>query len=148
MVVWYNIAYIEIEYLSKKESNMSDRQPRLPKILLIDDEEVNMDLLERFLGKGYDFQRARDGAEGIARAKTEKFDLVITDYQMPEKNGFAVAHELEGVAPVIMVTSSPAEKANKAMRQENLTIPIFSRPFERLYNFQAKVAEMTGNRPR
>ncbi len=126
---------------------MSDRQPGLPNVLLIDDEPVNMDLMERFLGKGYNFVRASDGEEGVARAKNDKFDLVITDNQMPKMNGVAVVKELKGVVPVIMVTASPAE-ADREMRKENLTVPVFSRPFESLEPFQKKVAEMTKNRPR
>ena len=63
---------------------------------------------------GYDVQQAKDGVEGLQMLKDGTFDVVISDYEMPEMNGFdCVRHfrawELEhrgGRQPILCFTGS------------------------------------------
>ena len=74
---------------------------RKPKILLIDDEQdlckVTKLNLER-TGE-YEVTMAFSGLEGLARAKTGEFDLVITDFKMPGMDGLAVLTALKAMRP-------------------------------------------------
>ena len=86
------------------------------KILIIDDEKDVVDILKVILEhEGYETIAANDGKEGIARAKEEMPDLVITDVNMPKMDGFKVAAEIRKMPetfpiPLIMLTSRNSEE--------------------------------------
>ncbi len=83
---------------------------RAKRILIVDDEEQNRDLLEALLEAfGYEFETARDGIEALAKIKLD-IDLVILDVMMPGMDGFEVAQRIRKDStshdvPIIMVTS-------------------------------------------
>ncbi len=83
---------------------------RAKRILIVDDEEQNRDLLEAFLEAfGYKSEKARDGIEALAKIKLD-IDLVLLDAMMPGMDGFEVAQRIrkDSVSrdvPIIMVTS-------------------------------------------
>ena len=66
------------------------------KILIIEDEEVMTNLLERKLSQeGYTVEIARDGEEGLEKMKKEKPDLILLDIIMPRRGGFEVMEEMQ-----------------------------------------------------
>jgi len=82
------------------------------KILIIEDEEIMIDLLQRKLTtEGYEVSVARDGQEGIRAMKEVKPDLILLDIIMPKMGGFEVMEEmnknkeLEKI-PVIVISNS------------------------------------------
>ena len=85
--------------------------PAAKKILFIDDDEDLTSALARLLqGAGYQVRCAADGDEGLRLAAEERPDLVLLDYIMPIKDGFAVCQELRqlpGMAdvPIIALTA-------------------------------------------
>jgi len=82
------------------------------KILIIEDEELLYNLLERKLNeKGYQASVAKDGAEGMKMIKEIKPDLILLDIVMPNKNGFEVMDEIQADEklkhiPVIVISNS------------------------------------------
>ena len=96
----------------------------MPKVLLIEDNELNRDMLSRRLTKrGYDVVIAVDGAEGIALAKSERPDLILMDMSLPVMHGWDATRELKAntetkAIPVIAITahamSGEREKALEA----------------------------------
>ncbi len=81
------------------------------KILLVDDDidfvEATKTILE---SKPYDVVVAREGDEGLRKARQEHPDLIILDVIMPVKNGFSVAEQLKkdpelSEIPIIMLTA-------------------------------------------
>lgn len=65
------------------------------KILLIEDEEIMINLLQRKLIKeGYDVSLARDGEEGLKRLREINPDIVLLDIIMPKMGGFEVMEEI------------------------------------------------------
>jgi signal transduction histidine kinase/ActR/RegA family two-component response regulator len=79
------------------------------RILLIDDEADNLDVLREVLQlEGHEVEIARSGPEGLARIdRGEGFDLVLCDVGMPEMSGWQVARELyarQPRTPVWMLT--------------------------------------------
>jgi adenylate cyclase len=81
------------------------------RILVVDDNAANRDLLARRLGReGYCVTVAASGAEALALAAGESFDLVLLDLMMPGMSGFEVLCRLKADAgsrhiPVIMISA-------------------------------------------
>ena len=60
----------------------------MAKILLVEDNEMNRDMLSRRLAKrGFDVVVALDGASGAALAATERPDLILMDLSLPDMDG-------------------------------------------------------------
>lgn len=68
----------------------------MPKILLVEDNELNRDMLSRRLTKrGYDVSIAVDGVEGVAMTRSTLPDLVIMDMSLPVMDGWSATAELK-----------------------------------------------------
>jgi len=86
----------------------------MKKILLVEDEEILLDLLQKKLTKeGYEISVARDGEEGlkIMREMEPKPDLILLDIVMPKMGGFEVMEEMVKEPelkkiPVIIISNS------------------------------------------
>jgi CheY-like chemotaxis protein len=84
------------------------------KILLVEDEEIMVDLLQRKLSReGYEVFVARDGEEGLRKMREmdPKPDLVLLDIIMPKMGGFEVMEEMKKDEslkniPVIVISNS------------------------------------------
>jgi two-component system, cell cycle response regulator DivK len=83
----------------------------MPKILLVEDNEMNRDMLSRRLArKGYEVVCAVDGAEGVAMATSEVPDLILMDMSLPVMDGWEATRRLKAAAatraiPVIALTA-------------------------------------------
>ena len=61
----------------------------MAKILLVEDNEMNRDMLSRRLvRRGFDVVIAVDGAQGVAMAKSESPDLILMDMSLPVMHGW------------------------------------------------------------
>jgi CheY-like chemotaxis protein len=68
----------------------------MPRILLIEDNEMNRDMLSRRLErKGYEVTIAVDGEQGIEKAKTDRPHLILMDMSLPGKDGWAATREIK-----------------------------------------------------
>jgi len=82
----------------------------MAKILLVEDNEMNRDMLTRRLQRhGFSVCCACDGAEGVAMAATEMPDLILMDMRMPHLDGLSVtrlirSHPTLNQVPIIAVT--------------------------------------------
>src|SRR6185295_3716331 len=83
----------------------------MPRILLVEDNELNRDMLSRRLGRrGFEVVIARDGAEGLAQAEAAGPDLILMDMSLPVLDGWEVARRLKAGAatagiPIIALTA-------------------------------------------
>ncbi len=74
------------------------------KILLVDDDEFVCGMLDSvLLREGYQTSIARNGDEAVKKIKNEKFDLMITDILMPQKEGIEVIQEVRGANPQLKI---------------------------------------------
>lgn len=87
--------------------------PNAPRILWADDE---IDLLRPHIlfleNKGYDVTSVSNGADAVEKIKTDGFDLVLLDEQMPGMGGLETLAEIKQVSPevpIVMVTKSEEE---------------------------------------
>jgi len=87
------------------------------KVLLVDDSNTVLLMEKMILAKGpYDIVTARDGAEGIAKAKSEQPDVILLDVMMPNLDGLSACAALRADPdtahiPIVMVTTR-GEQAN------------------------------------
>jgi two-component system, cell cycle response regulator DivK len=81
------------------------------KILLVEDNEMNRDMLSRRLArKGYAVVIAEDGARGVALARAERPDLILMDLSLPVLDGWEATRRLKAdpvtrAIPVIALTA-------------------------------------------
>lgn len=110
-------------------------------ILIVDDQPFFVTLQQNLLKQqGYRVLAATNGAEGLARAKQYKPDLILLDIEMPGMDGFAVCEKLKQdeelkQIPVIILTATQDIKLNeKAFRVGAEVIVLKSVAGERLLN--------------
>ncbi len=106
----------------------------MPKILLVEDNEMNRDMLSRRLEKrGYDVILATDGEEGVARARSDAPDVILMDMSLPGIDGWEATRRIKAAAqtngiPVLALTahamSDDREKALQAGCDDFDTKPI------------------------
>ncbi len=84
---------------------------RKARILVVDDQSPNRELLRRVLTlEGYEVDQAENGKQALAAVRAEKPDLILLDAVMPELDGFGVTRALKGdpstrLVPIVMVTT-------------------------------------------
>ncbi|CAN5875826.1 response regulator [soil metagenome] len=106
----------------------------MTRILLVEDNEMNRDMLSRRLErKGYEVELAVDGRQGVDKAKTLEYDLVLMDMSLPEIDGWEATRELRAdpstkELPIIALTahamSGDRERALEAGCDDYDTKPI------------------------
>ena len=82
------------------------------RILVVDDDSMNLVRTKMILGKQYDVVLAESGEAALNKLKTENIDLVLLDIEMPDMNGietFERMKELPVKDPVIFLTASGYE---------------------------------------
>lgn len=106
----------------------------MPKILVVEDNEMNRDMLTRRLERrGYDVIVSGDGQEGIAKAQSDRPDLVLMDMDLPIVDGWEATRRLKSAAetqtiPIIALTAhamaGDREKALEAGCDDYDTKPV------------------------
>jgi CheY-like chemotaxis protein len=83
----------------------------MPKILLVEDNEMNRDMLSRRLQrKGYEVVIAVDGGDGVTKARAEKPDLILMDMSLPVLDGWDATRRIRSeedtrATPIIALTA-------------------------------------------
>ncbi len=83
----------------------------MARILLVEDNEMNRDMLSRRLQKkGYEVSMALDGRQGVEMAKSGGYDLVLMDMSLPEIDGWEATRQLRATpetqtVPIIGLTA-------------------------------------------
>jgi CheY-like chemotaxis protein len=115
----------------------------MPKILLVEDNEMNRDMLSRRLQrKGYSVVTAEDGEKGLLLARSEAPDLILMDISLPVMSGWEVTRQLKANEstrhiPIIALTAhawvTDREKAIAAGCDDYDTKPVeFGRLSEKM----------------
>jgi len=112
------------------------------RVLLVDDSIS----VRRFVGRmleraGFAVTTANDGAEALAKIADARFDVVVTDLEMPRVNGYELIDNLRrrpeaGTLPVIVLTTRSGDKHAHLARQlgasQYVTKPVEEQAFVRL----------------
>jgi CheY-like chemotaxis protein len=115
-------------------SDAAERHRNVAKILLVEDNEMNRDMLSRRLERrGYEVVIAVDGAEGVDKAGTEAPALILMDMSLPVVDGWDATRRIKAAPatraiPVIALTahamSGDREKAVEAGCDDFDTKPV------------------------
>jgi CheY-like chemotaxis protein len=98
---------------------MTDTAARSPKILVIDDDFANRQVLQLVLKRnGYTAALASDGCEGLRIAQEVQPDLILLDFFMPGEDGFEVLTQLKADPdlkdiPVVIFTVLVREESER-----------------------------------
>ena len=82
------------------------------RILVVDDDSMNLMRTKMILGKEYDVLFANSGIEALEKLRHEQVDLVLLDIEMPKLNGIETFERMKEFAPnlpVIFLTASGLE---------------------------------------
>lgn len=122
----------------------------MKKILHIEDEPEEVLLVKEYLEKGgYEFISAKDGEEGLKKAREEKPDLIFLDIFLPKVNGFEVCRQLRQSPetkniPIVVITGSGVEYIEDQCKNAGADGCII-KPFE-LSGLVAKIKKVLGEK--
>jgi len=102
--------YNEVE-IENHEIDFKQKQYNLPKILIVEDNSELLDYLEGHFEKSFKVYTAKDGFEGLNSAKLINPDIILTDVQMPNMNGYEFCKQIRdnfdtSHIPVVMLTAN------------------------------------------
>lgn len=122
---YFHLSLLETNpaFLEKEPGEVSDWFENLEesKILFVEDVDFNRVVAERFFKKwNLRFDTAHTAAEAISMAKTQPYDLVLMDIQLPDMDGFAASAELRKSefnteTPILAMTASPLSDIKEKM---------------------------------
>ncbi len=108
----------------------AERESRISRILIIDDQAESVRLLKQVLDENGQFRvfSAPNGAEGIALVARRRPNLVILDLRMPEMDGFQVVQELRdnpetATIPILVVTGDSLSSEERAQLNNLSVLP-------------------------
>lgn len=125
-----------LEWENPEQIQLEERDPESLQILLVDDSLMARNMITRTLNKMgiTQIQEAENGRMAIPMIEEQQFDLIISDYNMPEMDG----HELllyirhksnQSEVPVLMVTTEGDQSKLAAVQHEGVSA-IVDKPFE------------------
>ncbi len=132
----------------------ADTSTKVPNILIVEDNDINSQILERLLEKkGFKTTLARDGIKALEAIEREKFDLIFMDVQMPLLNGFDTSRRIRqhekvmgSHTPIIALTANALagdkEKCLEAGMDDYLSKPVDANElYEKIRIFLNKASE-------
>jgi len=106
-----------------------------PKILIVDDSMmIRMTVKRTLLSVDFGVVEAKDGAEGLAKAEADSFDLILTDLNMPNMDGLTMIQNIRQLpayaeTPIVMLTTESGED-KKSIGHESGVSAWLVKPFE------------------
>jgi two-component system chemotaxis response regulator CheY len=92
----------------------------MAKVLVVDDSaSMRQVICESLKEVGHDIQEAVDGQDGLSKAKSCSFDLVLTDVNMPNMDGIEMTKQIRTLAPykftpvLVITTESSGDKKSE-----------------------------------
>ena len=122
----------------------------MKKILVVEDDPVNPQILTDYLGaNGYAMRGAVNGVDGIAAFHREQPDLMLIDVQLPRKSGFEVCFEVKRTSagaqmPVLLMSAvyTPKDERDR-LAAPSMAAGYLTKPFD-LSQLLAKVQTLIG----
>lgn len=94
----------------------------MPKVLLVEDNEMNRDMLSRRLKrKGFEVVMAEDGSKGVALAQSESPEIILMDMSLPVIDGWEATRQikqqesLKGIPVIALTAHAMAGDREKAL---------------------------------
>ncbi len=121
------------------------------KILVIEDDHVGGTMLRDYLSAhGYDVHWAKNGVEGVERARELHPDIVLCDVLLPRKSGFEVCFELkrpwadgERPPPIVLMSAVLERDAERRYATDLRADAYFVKPFK-MGTMLARIEQLLG----
>ena len=130
--VFRNIAMTFADY--EEERQMLSQTPlegdpgkntKVNRILLAEDNEINQEIVvSQLKSAGFDVDAASDGKEALDKFRSGQYDLVLTDIEMPEMNGYELTREIRNIekntqknTPILALTGNDFALSVAAARE-------------------------------
>ncbi len=123
---------------------MPDEVTTKPRVLVVDDDPRVLKSLQRLLQDECEVHCVDSPAEALSLATSESFEVILTDYKMPQMTGAEFAHAVkERVTPapsIIMLTGTPDSVTHATPGSQDLVL-VMAKPFDpaRLLRMVVKV---------
>jgi len=123
----------DIRSADRKEPAMGQEQP-IPKVLIVDDNRPLVEIIQEVLeDDGLKVMSAKDGVEGYSTYLFFRPDVVVTDIQMPRKNGLEMMEHIRAHQPMIrtIYMSGDIDPYRPLLREEVRRYPVsyIEKPF-------------------
>lgn len=122
--------YAEIR--NKENENLTFSPLQNFKVLIVEDNKMNIFVLERFMKKWQvDYKIAENGLFALDTCKSEKFDLILMDLQMPDMDGFEATKEIRIMGlnmPIFALTANVFSDVKEKVLESGMNDYI-SKPF-------------------
>jgi serine/threonine protein kinase len=105
-----------------------------PRVLVVDDEPSNLDTMRRSFRKDLVMELASSGREAVQLLKEDPFDVILTDYAMPQMNGVELLREAQALQPRagrIMITAHAELAEVRAAKSAGLVAVVIMKPWSR-----------------
>lgn len=103
-----------------------------PRVLVVDDEAVIRDLLQRILIKqGYEVSTATDGLEGLDKIKHNNYNILILDLKMPRMDGMGLLREIRELEKdfiIIIITGYENQDTSQVIARQGC-LGYITKPF-------------------
>jgi putative two-component system response regulator len=104
----------ERQMLSGGEEYKAGEYRSVKNILLVEDNEINLEImLSQLTSMGYTVDTAANGKDGLEKSQKKKYDVILTDIEMPVMDGYQMAEEIRRAendsthsTPIIAITAS------------------------------------------
>lgn len=124
-----------LDFLDPEDPTLEGIETEDLKVLLVDDSALSRKHIGHTLhSMGFEhITEVENGVQAVEMLESQFFDLVVTDYHMPEMDGQQLVNYIRGggqsTIPVLMVTSETSEKRLAAVQQSGVSA-ICDKPFE------------------
>ena len=123
----------------------------MPRILIVEDNELSRDMLSRRLEKrGYEVATATDGEEGVAKARTDEPDLILMDLALPVLDGWEATRRIKGedrTAGIPVIGLSAHAMADDEARARTVGCDDFDTKPVELPRLLSKIEALLARRP-
>lgn len=95
-------------------------------VLVVDDSASMRQMVKMTLDKEYNVTTANDGSEGLSFAKRNKYDIIVTDINMPNMNGYEMIESIRRDSknqstPIICLTTESSANAKTKAKDSGAT---------------------------
>lgn len=132
------LAIIEDSFLESKDIpgnwialNAKDRSKEKTILVVDDDDDVRNIMTALLNNMGYAVMLATNGEQGIVIASEHYFDLIISDINMPKKDGVEFVHEVKAInpwVPILIITGFQKPEASELTKQYE-SVGLLNKPF-------------------
>lgn len=113
---WFELPYTPPMNNGSALKVTDDQKITAMKILLVDDNELNRQIISKYLGKFHAVTTAENGRQAIDLVEAESFDMVLMDLQMPDLDGYETTAKIKRIGgraekmPILAMSANVLEK--------------------------------------